>query len=322
MIEQSDNEKLKILHARAGITSDTVDLLHKYFDAFANLYGILNLADAYKIIEKQNPGMITFDKLDEFSSTEAMFGWSRYYYIVELDEMFDDVEGTPETREIIASYLLDVDEDDYYELTEQQIGKPLYIPKKNELLKYADEFYYEKTPQAVAVEKFLIKKHITGEDFIDVMAEVCSDIIFNINSINFTFSSIERLGIELSESETEKFIGLFYDMANNFRIPSNRGYTPNEIYSMMSKTNRPPEIVIGDNMRQLLKSGELSGADFLNDVIDSDLPRETKMSLLEQLAEITGVKADKVSEKEISKNAPCPCGSGKKYKRCCGKGIS
>ena len=25
-------------------------------------------------------------------------------------------------------------------------------------------------------------------------------------------------------------------------------------------------------------------------------------------------------EKEIGRNDPCPCGSGKKYKKCCGKG--
>ncbi|MDY6954197.1 MAG: SEC-C metal-binding domain-containing protein [Thermodesulfobacteriota bacterium] len=24
-------------------------------------------------------------------------------------------------------------------------------------------------------------------------------------------------------------------------------------------------------------------------------------------------------EKKIGRNAPCPCGSGKKYKKCCGK---
>lgn len=24
-------------------------------------------------------------------------------------------------------------------------------------------------------------------------------------------------------------------------------------------------------------------------------------------------------QKKIGRNAPCPCGSGKKYKRCCGK---
>jgi uncharacterized protein YecA (UPF0149 family) len=25
-------------------------------------------------------------------------------------------------------------------------------------------------------------------------------------------------------------------------------------------------------------------------------------------------------KKEISRNDPCPCGSGRKYKKCCGKG--
>ena len=27
----------------------------------------------------------------------------------------------------------------------------------------------------------------------------------------------------------------------------------------------------------------------------------------------------KTSDKKIGRNAPCPCGSGKKYKKCCGK---
>jgi SWIM/SEC-C metal-binding protein len=26
-----------------------------------------------------------------------------------------------------------------------------------------------------------------------------------------------------------------------------------------------------------------------------------------------------VAEKKVGRNEPCPCGSGKKYKRCCGK---
>lgn len=29
------------------------------------------------------------------------------------------------------------------------------------------------------------------------------------------------------------------------------------------------------------------------------------------------IKADK--DKEVGRNDPCPCGSGKKYKKCCGK---
>jgi SWIM/SEC-C metal-binding protein len=27
----------------------------------------------------------------------------------------------------------------------------------------------------------------------------------------------------------------------------------------------------------------------------------------------------KIAEKKIGRNEPCPCGSGKKYKKCCGK---
>ena len=27
----------------------------------------------------------------------------------------------------------------------------------------------------------------------------------------------------------------------------------------------------------------------------------------------------KIVEKKVGRNEPCPCGSGKKYKKCCGK---
>lgn len=37
--------------------------------------------------------------------------------------------------------------------------------------------------------------------------------------------------------------------------------------------------------------------------------------------EIREIEAAKAREPKISRNAPCPCGSGKKYKMCCGKGA-
>jgi len=48
----------------------------------------------------------------------------------------------------------------------------------------------------------------------------------------------------------------------------------------------------------------------------------------EQVAKVTGTNKDDTSVKEpkrreskkIQRNDPCPCGSGKKYKQCCGKG--
>ena len=47
----------------------------------------------------------------------------------------------------------------------------------------------------------------------------------------------------------------------------------------------------------------------------------------EQVAKVTGTNKDDTSvrapkkraEKKIYPNDPCPCGSGKKYKQCCGR---
>ncbi len=49
----------------------------------------------------------------------------------------------------------------------------------------------------------------------------------------------------------------------------------------------------------------------------------------EQVAKVTGTNKDDSAAKvpvkrasvKIYPNAPCPCGSGKKYKQCCGKGA-
>ena len=47
----------------------------------------------------------------------------------------------------------------------------------------------------------------------------------------------------------------------------------------------------------------------------------------EQVAKVTGTNKDdtgvrepkKRAEKKVDPNDPCPCGSGKKYKQCCGR---
>ncbi|NMB30839.1 MAG: hypothetical protein GX988_05310, partial [Clostridiales bacterium] len=33
----------------------------------------------------------------------------------------------------------------------------------------------------------------------------------------------------------------------------------------------------------------------------------------------SGEKSTTVTKKKVGRNEPCPCGSGKKYKRCCGQ---
>ena len=55
------------MYKKLGLPDETVSLLHDYFDAFSNLYQVLPLKDAFKIIESQNKGLITLDEFLAFS---------------------------------------------------------------------------------------------------------------------------------------------------------------------------------------------------------------------------------------------------------------
>lgn len=68
-------------------------------------------------------------------------------------------------------------------------------------------------------------------------------------------------------------------MANNIRLWQNNGHTPQEIFEKFEKPNLKP------------------------------LPDKP---FVYNAGEQTVVK-----EEKIGRNDPCPCGSGKKYKKCC-----
>lgn len=84
---------------------------------------------------------------------------------------------------------------------------------------------------------------------------------------------------------------------------------------------------------------KMTGYDMFNDMIDA-IQEETVKTLFhirveekverEQVAKVTGTNKDDTvkkgpktrTEKKVYPNDPCPCGSGKKFKNCCGRGAS
>lgn len=64
--------------------------------------------------------------------------------------------------------------------------------------------------------------------------------------------------------------------------------------------------------RERINSSDFKEAFYKVGITDDDLRRV--------LAEIQDEKPEQVinREKKVGRNEPCPCGSGKKYKRCCG----
>lgn len=77
------------------------------------------------------------------------------------------------------------------------------------------------------------------------------------------------------------------------------------------------EVSLGFDIELLYKNMVAAGADWLynleewNDIFDED----KRKALYREQKESTTVHKDK----KIYPNDPCPCGSGKKYKKCCGR---
>ncbi len=271
----------------------------------------MSLRDAYRIISEQNPNLLSFEDFIFFSEIVRR---EQHYYFIDSESDWEGNDVDPQKRYIIIEYLLVIDINDYYELKHLRKGKPLYIPPKDELLKYEDEYYYEKTPQSLAMRDFLKKNcHLTDCKIEDIMISICSELSFFDSSIDHIFNIIEMYGIVFTKSMAKEFVEKYYLWNNNFRMPANKGHTPVELRKLYNIDSEPISISPSD---YLAKQDEKKSSQDkrISEIIVSDLSLENKSILLNMLSKNT--------KKDIPKNAPCPCGSGKKYKRCCGKNVN
>ena len=78
----------------------------------------------------------------------------------------------------------------------------------------------------------------------------------------------------------------------------------------------PEAITFGPNMRASFEKGELDVDQFRQGFIESELPEHLKIGMLKELSDIT---RGNLETRKVGRNDPCPCGSGKKYKKCCGR---
>lgn len=214
------------MNKKLALPQETMSLLYDYFEAFANLYQLLPLKDAYKIISKQNKGLITLDEFIAFS--EIARHENHFYYILAKDELYLDApKEEPIDREIVHSSLVDVDYEYYYNMADHQAGKPLKILPKQELLKYKEEMYIADTPYVRAMMDFLRTRLKMSEEEINY---TISDFILIITCDDKPFDAVskmlDRKNILMTKSQLEDFIKLFTDLSNNTRMPQNRGFTP------------------------------------------------------------------------------------------------
>lgn len=238
--------------------------------------------------------------------------------------------------------------DHFYALDKQRCGKPLYIP--TDILPYVKDGYYEETPQMIAMKQFLLKDcglnqqerllarqmdkrflvKRTPEEIADWtihdMVEMIKDLSVPMSKhITKAMDILKKMGFFIKrKADMQRFVDLFSDMRNHTRMPSNRGFTPDELFSRAGKP-MPNENSFGPGIQKTLRPGELSAAE-INRAIPGHgtLPLDMEASLMRAVdqalkpGEEKWVNGTLIKGDKIRPNDPCPCGSGKKYKKCCG----
>lgn len=213
--------------------------------------------------------------------------------------------------------MVDIDYEDYYNMVEHQIGKPLKILPKQELLKYKDDMYIADTPYVRAMMDFLCTRlKLSAQKAEDIISDFILIITCDDRPFDAVYEMLDRVKLKMSENQLEDFNKLFTDLNNNTRLPQNRGFTPKELIRQHSEEDVVNSISFGPNITAALKSGEVDIEGYRKGILMSELPEKVKMDMLRQLSQIEGKST---IQKKVGRNDPCPCGSGKKYKKCCGK---
>ena len=221
-------------------------------------------------------------------------------------------------RFIVAEYLAYSDQ--YKNLLDIQAGKDFYIPNAQEVLDYARNLYLSQEPAYQNFREFL--QHEIGMTYDEADAEALETwdkIQFDIDFTEIVQYIIDVYEDLLDDTKIEEIIQLLQEVNNNTRMRIHRGHTPNE---MMRKgmeeerfSQRPIVVPGSTETANLLKSAseELKEMGICVD-FDSNaaiVPNNSSQN------NVSGQVAN--SFKKIYPNDPCSCGSGKKFKKCCGR---
>jgi len=234
--------------------------LTQYIIALTNLYGEVHKDKVVEIYNEQNEDQISVDEVEEILTDPPE----------DIEKAFIHTHKGYFVHEAIM-------EDNEFEIImEKKKNKPYYIPQKQELLKYIDEIYFEKTKEYYALLNYMQKNFFDGDE--EKAKWLCQDIqgLCKVGGdLPVVMDFLEDRGfIFEGVNQINEALQLVMGFTNNTRIWENNGHTPQEIFEKFEKPNLNP----------------LPDKPFVMDM-------ETR--------------------EKVGRNDPCPCGSGKKHKKCC-----
>lgn len=313
-------KKLNTLYREVPLKDTIFRTLRKYFCAMANLYGRIPIKDAYDIIINQTPSLVTEEEFSAFVKI-ARHECDGYYILSPEDlspchRAFSCVFEW----ELIDRNLLNENFDLYFKLTKKQGSLPYYIPEKTHFLHYEDAFFCDKTAQSKALQEFLhTRMQLNAEMCSDAYAEILYGIRYLDADIIMVQNRLSQMGIYFHSEDTMRcFADLYQNFYETTRIQCLRGATPAELRPLPVSGIYPDNLSLPPTIRKAFENGSITAQDLRDSILTIQLPSEDDRFRL--LIEVNNLESSrKTSTVFAAKNQPCPCGSGRKYKHCCGK---
>ena len=239
----------------------------------------------------------------------------------ELIEIFDhfplDQLWTVRLDDIFLSTIYAPDPDRLYDLRVRQQGKDYYIPTAAEVEELFDTCALLSTPSYQKMKKYMTKNlHLTETEAEDILLD-----LWDMLSTEDDFHESLQWFMDQFEFSNDKQAGdilnLFMHLSNNTRMIANKGHTPSELSGRIKfGPGNMPVITAGSS----LAAGMLAEAAPEIRKMGFGLDLESNAANIPVMDLPNGLDGPvKMSQKKVYPNDPCPCGSGKKFKKCCGK---
>lgn len=287
-------ELLSEMRSQLRISEEEFRRLHLCFDAANNLYASISLRELYGLCSRYLPSISREDYLE---AAEVISHESRHHYAILRREIYhrDTPSDDPIDQELVAEHLYGFDDEHYFTLVEQQQGKPLYAPDWAEFSKYADNFYIESTSQGQDLVRYLQRTQRKLRCPPAEIVEEFSSLLRSDYDYQYIIDEGQRLGLRFqNQQDFQDFLTLLLKLSHHSRRYIHRGHTPAELELPAPSLEDVRKDVSYDNhyIDPLDKIGHMLRGKCHAPSTDSGKP---------------------------ARNAPCPCGSGRKYKNCCGK---
>ena len=288
--------------------------LVKCIHFFIQYYGIAPIEVIYEMYRQK-----VKDSIDEM--IEIL--WEMPVDIVEsclftMDKL--GMEGWPKENPLYSEkgifvhlQLFENEEFDY--LLRQQMDKDFYIPSVQQIDEICRIGYEASSSAYKKLESFFIKKlKFSYEQAVTGCLQVWANS-YEGESPSKIINKMTEANIEFEEKMINELLELLVAAHNNTRMKENRGYKPSEMARKMPIDKMPTIVPASSKAATFLKEA-LPQLQAMG--VPVDLNGNT--DVIQTTMFPKGMNEEPIRvEKKIYPNDPCPCGSGKKYKKCCGK---